>query len=159
MSEMLFEENKRFAYGKAYEWNAKLFYQVPQDDLIQLCLLGLHRASGVYREEVGSFLSLANMCIDNEVRMYLRYERKRKRDVPSAEVRPAQEHWHRPDLIDDMLEVMDQLPPLTKKILFMYVVEGYKQSEIGKMFGLKKSLISKKITGAKKKIMREVGHV
>lgn len=49
---------------------------VEQDELISIGALGLVKAVGTYKSQKGTLTTYASCCIENEIRMFLRTERK-----------------------------------------------------------------------------------
>ena len=58
---------------------------VEQDDLISIGSLGLIKAVQTYRPEAGKLTPYAARCIENEILMFFRANRKRRAEVPMGE--------------------------------------------------------------------------
>ncbi|MDO4865597.1 MAG: sigma-70 family RNA polymerase sigma factor [Clostridia bacterium] len=58
---------------------------VEQDDLISIGSLGLIKAVQTYRPEAGKLTPYAARCIENEILMFFRANRKRRAEVPIGE--------------------------------------------------------------------------
>lgn len=96
----IFDENLAFATYMADKYRNT---GVPFDDLKQIALLGLWKASLTYDEDRGSkFSTYAGRCIQNEINMHLRSHRRQKNEIPSDMLVETVVFSYEPELLENM---------------------------------------------------------
>ena len=140
-----------------------------QEDMMSVGMIGLCKAVDTYNMEKGNRLvTYASRCIENEILMLLRQERKRGRDTSLYEPLGKDKDGNEMSLIDiledeqeeilvqlEQRELTNRLPlcmkeALTKKeqqlIILRYGLnqqEAKTQKEVGELFGISRSYVSR----------------
>ena len=158
----------------------KLHLSYMQDDIYDLGLIGLVRASQTYSEDKGSFSTYACKCIANEFTRELKKINSKKRNgitISLSQTLTEDEHLTIEDIIpsdinieEDILlkEQMEQLYSLMNKFLDKEELEiiersfglnGYEettQADLAKILNKNKSVINKKLQKALNKLRARV---
>jgi len=152
----LITENFGLVHWKAKKWyrrinNVNLDYQ----DLVGICEIGITKAAKNYNHDKNvKFATFATICIDNEVRMTLRKENKKKKECFLSELEFESEDGeilmpeflkeklsvesNEEDFINNSLlrDVLNNLPPTERKMLYYYHVEELTQKELNQKLDL-----------------------
>lgn len=166
MENKLILENMRLAYKIAWKFKGT---KVDMEELQAAALLGLCKAANTFQSESGNkFSAYAGKCIENEVLMFLRSERKHygvcSLDEPITEdgaarwelVRDKENPIEKEENRIFLSEITEKLKPREKRVLCLYYGEDRTQKEIGVLYGLEQSTVSKILINAAKKIRKEL---
>ncbi|MBE5820992.1 MAG: sigma-70 family RNA polymerase sigma factor [Clostridiales bacterium] len=156
--------------------------QVDQDDLISIGTIGLIKGIERYNNEKGTKLSTyVSRCIENEILMYLRSNKKIKNETSINNVIGQDKEGNELSYINilecEQMDIEDKID-LKEKIKLLYkkigeclkdrekqIIElrfglngkkGKTQSEIGKMMGISRSYVSRIETKAINKLKKEL---
>ena len=173
----LIEHNLRLVVflSKKYE-NTK----IDLEDLVSIGTIGLIKGINTYKGDKNIKLATyASRCIDNEILMFLRKNKKRKADVSLDESLSFDKEGNELTLEDIlgtesdivtknleeedtkklMLEEIDKLKPRDKKIMIMrYGLDGNEeltQKEVANILGISQSYISR----IEKKVIKEISNL
>jgi len=173
----LIEHNLRLVVflSKKYE-NTK----IDLEDLVSIGTIGLIKGINTYKGDKNIKLATyASRCIDNEILMFLRKNKKRKADVSLDESLSFDKEGNELTLEDIlgtesdivtknleeedtkklMLEEIDRLKPRDKKIMIMrYGLDGNEeltQKEVANILGISQSYISR----IEKKVIKEISNL
>ena len=149
------------------------------DDLVSIGTIGLMKAVNTFRPESGKLTSYASRCIENEILMHLRSEKKRRNTVSLNDPIGADADGNEVRLMDLLdagdegvdekverrvearraLEALEgRLEPREKQvILLLYALaDGVQrpQHEVGKILGISRSYVSRIEKQALEKIRR-----
>ena len=157
------------------------------DDLVSIGAIGLMKAVNTFRPESGKLTSYASRCIENEILMHLRSEKKRRNTVSLNDPIGADSNGNEVRLMDLLdagdegvdekverrvearraLEAMEgRLEPREKQVILLRyaLADGVQrpQHEVGKILGISRSYVSRIEKQALEKIRRameeEAGH-
>lgn len=149
------------------------------DDLVSIGAIGLMKAVNTFRPESGKLTSYASRCIENEILMHLRSEKKRRNTVSLNDPIGADSDGNEVrlmDLLDAGDEAVDEkverrvearralealegrLEPREKQVILLRyaLVDGVQrpQHEVGRMLGISRSYVSRIEKQALEKIRR-----
>lgn len=149
------------------------------DDLVSIGTIGLMKAVNTFRPESGKLTSYASRCIENEILMHLRAEKKRRNTVSLNDPIGADSDGNEVrlmDLLDAGDEGVDErverrvearralealeghLEPREKQVILLRygLADGVQrpQHEVGKMLGISRSYVSRIEKQALEKIRR-----
>lgn len=170
--QQLVEENHNLIYEFAYRKNLLL------DEYYDILAIGLCNAAKIYNDNKGSFSTIANCCMRNEVDMYWRSleRKKRKSNVPK------EMHWsldeygndinaldylyvgvsHDPtyeNVYNEMLvEGLNDILTDKEKLIVEYLMNGLYQTEIGRILNCKQQTIHYHIKKIGNKISRYLNY-
>lgn len=169
-------KNRGLAWHIAKKFKSK-YYE--EDDLASIGFIGLIKAANTYNSEKGiKFATYASRCIENEILMCLRKEKKYQNTVHLEDIvfsddsndislgemisDPEGDFAYKIEteleeeyLIGTLIEyVLNQLDS-TKKIIMLYRISGKTQKWISERIGISQSYISK----IEKKMMSEIKQV
>ena len=173
----LIEHNLRLVVylSKKYE-NTK----IDLEDLVSIGTIGLIKGINTYKNDKNIKLATyASRCIDNEILMYLRKNKKRNADVSldeSLSFDAEGNELHLEDILGTdsdivtkdleendikriMLKEIDKLKDIDKQIMILrYGLKGneeYTQKEVAELLGISQSYISR----IEKKIIRKISNI
>lgn len=152
--EVLFEKNMRLAYHLARKWEGKIPH--PLEDIIQECLLGLWKAAKGFDPEKGKFSTYAGRCMDNQVRMLCRKDRKwnAATSLLCAPPAPCPEDEQLDTIVGaDIIEDFRQHFPLSAASL----IDGRTQRELGQAIGYSQSYIGKMLKAEMRQAKKRYG--
>ena len=144
-----------------------LFTTQNKDDFIQEGMIGLYKASQTYKpENKTAFSSYAVMCILNQMRMYLRNDKKNPTnktisldaEVQSAENITIEDTIASNGSVEDkillkqILEYVNKTQKPRKFLMFTLWLEGRPHQEIGKLLGVSRLYVNKVIHQIRKNI-------
>ena len=162
----LIEHNLRLVAHIAKKYKS---FSLEQDDMMSAGMIGLCKAIDTYDSKKGSrFVTYASRCIENEILMLLRQERKRGREVslyePLGKDKDGNEmsfiyvlEWEKEDILVQMeqKEQMNRLPVCMQETLTgkeqkllilrygLFGQESKTQKEVGEIFGISRSYVSR----------------
>lgn len=160
-----FEENTSLVYHLLHKYFPRL---VHNEDVEQICMIGLWKACLVFDESKGfAFSTLASRCILNDVRMYLRSQNKiNKLPVLYMGNHHDSEDISADDYLDYLmvdkedkyscLEILESIHHVLNRYndrdrnVIQYYLCGLGQVEIGKRVGSSQAYVSRKISKFKK---------
>lgn len=154
----LVEQNIKFAYWKASKWTKNTNNPNMTDDFISLCVFGMIKAAHTMDETKKiKFTTYANVCMDNEVLLFLR--KNSKTAIPFSCIGDyTNENGDRIDIervIDfeykydddtneiDVNEIVNKLPDREFNVVFMYYFCSYKEYEIAAIISTSQSNVSR----------------
>lgn len=163
---LLVEHNLRLVAHIAKKYNP---WDYDNEDFISIGTIGLMKAINTFRPETGSRLATyASKCIDNEILMYLRSEKKKNReislyesigtdkegnsihlmDVIEADSYDYAEHFDRNETMHRLFSHMEEiLTPtefyLIKKRFGIFGEKEQTQRELAKTLGISRSYVSR----------------
>lgn len=159
------------------------FYNTPyeQEELISVGLIGLLKSVDAFDETRGvSFVTYASRCINNEILMFIRVNKKHNCLISFEEIICSDQEGkeeklfdllgdEKVDLIRDYEEketsfmirkLVDQLPESERRLILLYFGFDNKkpltQKEIAKQFGISQSAVSRTICKGLKKLKVEL---
>lgn len=169
----LVEENMHLVYYHVYN---RIVYRERRDeeDVLQIGMIGLCKAAATFDPGKGfTFSTYALRCIENEIRMYANYERRRRAerlgprleqnvskddecaDLTLADFVPSIED------VDSAMALMSLKDTITRcapgkdgEILRMHL-DGMEQKDIGRRVGVSQSLVSRRIKAVRNRIRLE----
>ena len=149
------------------------------DDLVSIGTIGLMKAVNTFRPESGKLTSYASRCIENEILMHLRSEKKRRNTVSLNDPIGADSDGNEVRLMDLLdagdegvdekverrvearraLEALEgRLEPREKQVILLRyaLADGVQrpQHEVGKILGISRSYVSRIEKQALEKIRR-----
>ena len=149
------------------------------DDLVSIGTIGLMKAVNTFRPESGKLTSYASRCIENEILMHLRSEKKRRNTVSLNDPIGADADGNEVRLMDlldagdegvdekverrvearQALEALEgRLEPREKQVILLRyaLADGVQrpQHEVGKILGISRSYVSRIEKQALEKIRR-----
>ena len=149
------------------------------DDLVSIGAIGLMKAVNTFRPESGKLTSYASRCIENEILMHLRSEKKRRNTVSLNDPIGADSDGNEVRLMDLLdagdegvdekverrvearraLEALEgRLEPREKQVILLRyaLADGVQrpQHEVGKILGISRSYVSRIEKQALEKIRR-----
>ena len=149
------------------------------DDLVSIGTIGLMKAVNTFRPESGKLTSYASRCIENEILMHLRSEKKRRNTVSLNDPIGADSDGNEVRLMDlldagdegvdekverrvearQALEALEgRLEPREKQVILLRyaLADGVQrpQHEVGKILGISRSYVSRIEKQALEKIRR-----
>ena len=149
------------------------------DDLVSIGTIGLMKAVNTFRPESGKLTSYASRCIENEILMHLRSEKKRRNTVSLNDPIGADSDGNEVRLMDLLdagdegvdekverrvearraLEALEgRLEPREKQVILLRyaLADGVQrpQHEVGKILGISRSYVSRIEKRALEKIRR-----
>lgn len=154
-------DNIRLAYHQSHVW-ARRRRKIEHNRLKSLCLLALVKAAKTYEEGHGTkFSTYACHCMNNEVRMLLRKRAKKEKEKTISYYKSR--HQKNDDVMNQKIyeklsteaeqkdmamsmwlkQAIKRLKPRRKKMLYLYYCRSKTQAEIGDIFGVAQSNISK----------------
>ena len=175
---LLVEHNLRLVahIAKKY-WNTG----IDVDDLISIGTIGLIKAVNICDESKGSLCTLAARCIENELRMYLRSDKKTRREVSLLETVGSDHEGNSLTYMDilfepyvnieermDTREMAETLKSILDKVLTDIELEViqlryglldgtfYVQREIAAKLGISRSYVSRIESKAVEKLRRSL---
>lgn len=165
-NESLVLENIGLAYKIAWGFRN---VRIDMGELKGVALLGLCKAADTFQPEYGNkFTTYATKCIQNEILIFLRMEKKHY-GVRSLDEVISDTGVTRWDMVQDkenqiekrenhcfLLEAVKRFTPKEKRILYLYYGKGMTQRKIGRIYGLSQNGISKILSGAIKKMREEL---
>lgn len=154
----LIEKNIKLAYWKAHRWAEKVHDKSLIDDFISCCEMGLIKASHTFDETRNtSFATYAKVCMDNQVKLYLR--KNFNKTIPFSFL---EMHCHDPDEsidIERIINISVQLEDIALKVdierllnrlsdkeydvIFMYFFIGYNEYEIADIMNISQGHVSR----------------
>ena len=163
---ILIEHNLRLVAHIVKKYSSS---SVEQEDMMSVGMIGLCKAVDTYNMEKGNRLvTYASRCIENEILMLLRQERKRGRDTSLYEPLGKDKDGNEMSLIDiledeqeeipvqlERMELVKRLPLCMKEVLTVkeqqlitlrYGLnhrEPKTQKEVGELFGISRSYVSR----------------
>jgi RNA polymerase sigma factor (sigma-70 family) len=145
------------------------FTGLDPDEMYSVALAGLAKALALFDDARNvKFCTFAILCIKTEILIAIRKEKKHLRNVPYDAVVPSTENIALVDMLPADTDVANEV---TTKIalrgaltalndrerdMLMQSANGRLQDDIGRQYGISQSLTSRIVTGAKKKIRREL---
>ena len=154
-------------------------YRTDGDDLVSIGTIGLMKAVNTFRPESGKLTSYASRCIENEILMHLRSEKKRRNTVSLNDPIGADADGNEVRLMDlldagdegvdekverrvearQALEALEgRLEPREKQVILLRyaLADGVQrpQHEVGKILGISRSYVSRIEKQALEKIRR-----
>lgn len=185
----LFQNGDMNAKDKLIEHNLRLVVylckkyentKIDLEDLVSIGTIGLIKGINTYKNDKNIKLATyASRCIDNEILMYLRKNKKRRADISldeSLSFDAEGNELHLEDILgtesdivtkdleeDDMKKIMikeiDKLKTRDKQIMILrYGLKGndeYTQKEVANLLGISQSYISR----IEKKIIKRIGNI
>ena len=140
--DILIERNLRLVahvVKKYYDENRE------NQDLISIGIVGLIKAVNTYNPDKGNRLvTYAAKCIENELLMMLRAEKKRSKDVSLNEPIGTDKEGNTISLIDVVEN--DEMDTLEQIIVWRYGLDGKKpmtQKKVGEKLGISRSYVSR----------------
>ena len=174
--DLLIEHNLRLVAHVVKKYYAS---REDQDDLVSIGTIGLMKAVNTFRPESGKLTSYASRCIENEILMHLRSEKKRRNTVSLNDPIGADSDGNEVRLMDLLdagdegvdekverrvearraLEALEgRLEPREKQVILLRyaLADGVQrpQHEVGKILGISRSYVSRIEKQALEKIRR-----
>lgn len=150
-----FEDNIKLAYHISSRFEPTIM--VDRDDIKQLALIGLHKASKTFKKELGfAFSTFAYRVMRNEILKAM--EKERFADSIDEIELEIEDDRYTPD--SEYMGSLENFSHVITKQEFDIVgltVQGYNQKEISEQVGLSQSQVSRIFLKAKSKIAKEVG--
>jgi RNA polymerase sporulation-specific sigma factor len=157
----LVEDNFKFVYSYAHK-NIGKCYNLSFDELVSIYSLALCKAARNFDPTRGSkFLSLVSICMDNELKMNFRKNKRSNCEIPMSEFtnNESGEDFNSEDLFEELsyrpidslmldMSIKERLNKLTekeKKIFSLYVINELNQRNVGKALGISQSYSSRLI--------------
>lgn len=147
---MMFEENIRMAYHIASKFTPNVI--VDTDDIKQLALIGLYKASQNYKDSLGfTFSTYAYKVMRNEILKELSKHNicdsidEMEYDVADENCNPEEEYVN-------SLKRFESILTSQEHEVILFTMQGYSQKEISLRLNLSQSQISRIFIKAKKKI-------
>lgn len=145
--EELFEQYKNLAYSIVHK---KYRYYPEREDIIQIALIGLWKASETFKPELNvGFMCYASSVICHDISDYIRNQNKHNyvdiaedTDVGCCEI----------DLSSLELDILIRSLPTSDKLLIKDVVYGLKQNEMAEKYGISQTTISQRLKKIKNKL-------
>lgn len=146
----LFEENIRMAYHVASKFTPNVI--VDMEDIKQLALIGLYKASQNYKDNLGfTFSTYAYKVMKNEILKELT-KHKVYDSIDEMEYDVADESCNQEEEYIDSLQRFSSVLTNQEHEVVLLTVQGYSQKEISLRLNLSQSQISRIFIKAKKKI-------
>jgi len=171
----LYEKFYKLAYLIALKWVEKGL--IERSEALSLAHLGLAKAinSKTFNPKKSKFTTYMTVTIDNEIRMFLRDERKRKEDLSLdfpmvnrfgdiqelRELIPdpkSQTDFQRREDLIVVKELLDQVWPQLKPLeqrAFILWLQGKKQTQIAQETGFSQSYMSRVVRKVVEKLRKE----
>ena len=145
--EELFEKYKKLAYSIVHK---KYSYYSEKEDIIQIALIGLWKASKTFKPEFNvGFMCYATSVICHDISDYIRRQKKHycidivdENDLGCCEI----------DLSNLELEILIRNLPASEKSLIKDTIYGLTQNEIAAKYGISQTTVSQKLKKIRNKI-------
>jgi len=123
-------------------------------DVLQEAFIAIYGNIKNYKSEAGAFKSWIRKITVNSALQKLR-KTYRKREVMPEVIEDSRTMI--PDVyekfnVEDLMLIINKLPDMYKQVFNLYVIEGYKHKEIGKLLNIKDSSSRAVLARAKKQI-------
>ena len=170
----LWEQGDISARNELIEHNLRLVAHIAKkysqfndnEDLISIGTIGLVKAVSTYRADKGRLATYGARCIENEILMYLRQNKKRQNDISLQESVGIDKEGNEVTLeeksalkmtVEKLYKIMkERLTPRELEIVILrYGLDGQKpvtQREIAKTMGISRSYVSRIETKALSKL-------
>lgn len=170
--EKLAAANIRLAYFLKNKWVKNLHMDYEADEIESCCMLGLVKAARTYdTTKQTRFATYATRCMDNEVLMFIRQNKKHKAAISLYEpltVDPDGNTLELRDIIPSgefeeqivskiyIISKVEQLKTEREKGLLKLLNNGDTQHDIAATFGISQSYVSRLSKKLKKKIFEDL---
>ena len=123
-------------------------------DVLQDAFISIYANINDYKSEAGAFKSWIRRITVNAALQKLR-KTYRKREVMPENIeddRSAIPEVYDKFNTDDLMAIINKLPDMYREVFNLYVIEGYRHKDIGKMLKIKESSSRAVLARAKKQI-------
>ena len=125
-------------------------------DVLQDAFISIYGNIKDYKSEAGAFKAWIRRITVNAALQKLRKTYRKREILPDtiqddrSEVPDVYDKFN----TDDLMAVINKLPDMYREVFNLYVIEGYRHKDIGKMLGIKESS-SRAVLARSKKQIRE----
>jgi len=146
------EDNLEIAYHVANKFTPTVM--VDEEDLKQVALWGLYKATKNFKKEEGyAFSTFAYRVIRNEIIKELRkWQNKEAASLDEMEIEVRDTNQGENVVMEQIKEILDDM----EMQIILLTLEGYNQRQIGKQVGKSQRVVSKVFIRAKEKIRRVI---
>ena len=127
-------------------------------DVLQDAFISIYGNIREYKSEAGAFKAWIRRITVNAALQKLRKTYRKKEILPDV---MHDDRISAPDIYekfdaDDLMGIINKLPDIYRQVFNLYVIEGYKHREIGKMLGIKESSSRAVLARARQQIRDEL---
>lgn len=131
----LIEKNFGFVHYKAKQWDDKLSASSLLDyqDILSACQIGIIKAAKGYDSNKNvKFITFANICIDNEIRMFLRKNEKHKdtRSIGFYSQKDDEGNQYYSNDLELIMSESDKTNIVIEQLYFKHIISNFSPKEI-----------------------------
>ena len=127
-------------------------------DVLQDAFVSIYSNIKDYKSEAGAFKAWIRRITVNAALQKLRKTYRKREVMPEIieDDRSVIPDVYEKFNADDLMEIINKLPDMYREVFNLYVIEGYRHKEIGKMLKIKESSSRAVLARAKKQIREQL---